>query len=135
MKNTKLLIIIIVIAIVIAGAIFVIANKSKSTNQIPVATSSQIPLESPIQTPTTSPAAVQTSPSGYSEALKTKVRSEFVSSCNTKGHYSIAICNCVADYLAKNYSETELAKIYVLYHSSGQIPSEVETSLSSCTKK
>ena len=78
---------------------------------------------------------IPTPTSGYSAEVKSNVRSDFISSCTSKGHYSTTECNCSADYLSKNYSEAELAKIYVQYHSTNKVPSQLEAAAKACVKK
>ena len=121
MKITKLSLIIIVIIIGVVAII--LATNHRSINK------SKIIVASP--TPTVSPAPVI---SKYSAELKARVRSEFISNCETKGHYSATECSCAADYLAKNYTESELAKIYYQYKSSSEVSPALEAASKFCLK-
>jgi hypothetical protein len=91
-----------------------------------VTKTTNIPTPIPTYTP---------SPTGYSAELKAKVRSEFIGNCQTKGHYSVTECNCAADYLAKNYTESELAKIYIQYRTSSQVSAALDAASKVCLKK
>lgn len=84
---------------------------------------------------TVTPEKPTPTPSKYSEELKAKVRSNFISTCNSKGHYGIPVCTCGADYLSKNYSESDLAEMYLQYHSTNQPPAALQKALDFCTKK
>jgi hypothetical protein len=126
MKNTKVGLTIVVVIILIIGIMFLAGNnhKAKFPSQTSVFSSTPVPT-----TKATSAA------SKYSAQLKAKVRSEFISNCETKGHYSAAECNCAADYLAKNYTESELASIYVQYRNSSQVPAALEAASKVCVGK
>ena len=137
MKFLKSSGVIIIAILVVAGIVFLLTKNHKPISQTKKTISpTQTPTISVVPTLTTAP-TVEVSPmsSQYSIAIKAKVRNEFIDNCNTIGHYSISICTCAADYLKKNYSETELAKIYVQYHTSSQIPGAVVTSISTCSGK
>jgi hypothetical protein len=123
MKNTKVGLMLAVIVVLVIGAIVLVGNnrKAKFPSQISVFSST------PTLKPTTKPAA-----SKYSAEIKAKVRNEFISNCETKGHYSATECNCAADYLAKNYTESELAKIYVQYKNSSEVPAALEAASKAC---
>jgi hypothetical protein len=123
MKNNKAGLILIVIIIVIIGIMFLIDNNHK--NKFPSQTS--VFSSTPAPTSTNKPTA-----SKYSAAVKAKVRNEFISNCQTKGHYSAIECNCAADYLAKNYTESELANIYLQYRNSSQVPAALEAASKAC---
>jgi hypothetical protein len=125
MKNTKVGLVLVVAIVLIIGIIFLVKNNSRANfpNQTLVVNST------PTSMPTTKPI------SKYSAELKARVRGEFISNCQTKGHYSATECNCAADYLAKNYTEAELAKIYVQYRTSSQIPAALDAASKACTYK
>jgi len=132
MKNTKVILTLAVIVVLVVGV--VIASKNKKT----VTPSNEVINLAPSATPTpTLTPTVTTAPttSKYSVEIKAKVRSEFIGNCKTKGHYSDTECNCAADYLAKNYSEEELAKIYIQYRMSSQVPAALEVASKVCVKK
>ena len=134
MKISKISLIVIVAIIAIIG-VAVLNNKPApkiKTAIIPTST----PTATPTVTSTPTPITVSATPTSiYSAAVKAKVRAEFIATCNTRGHYSISICNCVADYLSKNYSEAKLAQIYVEYHATSKIPGELETAYNGCAAK
>lgn len=134
MKNLKIIITIVVIVLIV-GVIFLFTANHKSAIQTKVVIHpTQIPVVSPVESPT--PTAVQpTASSKYSEEFKAAVRKDFINSCNTRGHYEIAVCTCIADYLKKNYSETEIAQMYIQYHTSGQISGAIKTSVNICSGK
>jgi hypothetical protein len=122
MKNLKLVIIIILVIIVI-GIFLQFTKKPKDTNQNPAITP---PVETLVPTVTSTPS------SQYSDEVRAKVRSEFINNCHTQGKYEISDCTCAADYLSKNYSDADLAKMYLEYHSSKKIPSAIETAANKC---
>ena len=126
MKNTKVGLILVVAAVLIIGIVFLVNNNRKSSfpNQASVVSST------PGSKSTVTPAV-----SKYSAELKAKVRSEFISNCETKGHYSAIECNCAANYLAKNYTEDELAKIYIQYRTSSQVPAALDAASKACVNK
>jgi hypothetical protein len=77
-----------------------------------------------------------TSSSKYTPEFKAKARSEFITSCKLKvGQQYTTACECGADYLAANYSDTQLEKAYVEYHSSNTIPAEVQAAYEACKNK
>jgi hypothetical protein len=120
MKNIKLSLILTVAIFLIIGIIFFVSNRKASS-----------PNQALIFNPTPTSVPV----SKYSAELKARVREEFISNCQTKGHYSATECDCAANYLAKNYSEDELAKIYIQYRSSSQVPAALESARTACLKK
>jgi len=126
MKNTKVIAVAIVVIIVIAILVLIPATKNKSVSPSSVVNSGQKPTTAPITATVTS--------SGYSPELKAKVRTEFINTCHTKGNYSIAVCTCGADYLASNYSESDLAKMYLQYHTTNVVPKALEIAADKCTK-
>ena len=111
------------------------SSHSSSTELKTIASPTQALLISPTQIPTTSPIQPSSTPSKYSDALKAKVRSEFINTCNTTGHYAVSVCTCAADSLSKNYSETELAEMFIQYHTSNKIPSAITASINTCSAK
>jgi hypothetical protein len=126
MKNTKVGLMLVVVIVLIIGIMFLVGNNHKA--KFPSQTS--FFSSTPAPTSTTKPAV-----SKYSAEVKAKVRSEFISNCETKGHYSAAECNCAANYLAKNYTESELAKIYVQYRNSSEVPAALEAASKACVSK
>jgi len=125
MKNIKVGLMLTVVVVLIIGIMFLVNNNRKTTfpSQVSVANST------PTSMPTTKPV------SRYSAELKTRVRGEFISNCETKGHYSAIECNCAANYLAKNYTEDELAKIYIQYRTSSQVPAALDAASKACVNK
>jgi hypothetical protein len=135
MKNSKLIIIILFAVIVVIGIIFQFTSKPKSTGQNQ--TTAQ-PTETPTVNPTQVPqnvSAKPTIPSQYSDALKAKIRSEFINTCHTLGKYTITACNCGADYLSANYSEDQLAKMYLDYHTTNIVPNALQKAADVCASK
>lgn len=128
MTNPKPILIIIVI-IVTVFVIFQFVNHRPTTVKNHISQLTPTPTIS--QTPTASPTASIL----YSDAVKTKVRSSFIDSCHTLGHYATAVCTCAADYLSKNYSESKLAEFFIQYHTSNQVPAAIKTSISACSVK
>ena len=129
MKPSKISLIVIAVVVVVIGLVVAVTMKSNPVSQEKAAAIiPQVPITSP------TPAATAT-PTGYSAEFKAKVRSEFVTSCNTKAEYSLTVCNCVADYLAKNYTESQIAVFYVQYHASNRVPEAIKTAVESCTGK
>ena len=127
MKLPKLILIILIV--IVGAAAFALAINSKPHNQSNANQTTTI-IASPTLTIVPTPATT-----GYPAALKAKVRSQFISNCETKGHYSAAECNCAADYLAKNYNESEIAKIYVQYRVSSEIPTALVAARKACVSK
>jgi hypothetical protein len=139
MNFQKYSLIIIVAIVVITGTILFIRKPNSQVKLQITPTLSPIISQTPTSTPTATIIVTKPTPtpteSKYSAATKAKVRSDFIASCISKGHYSSQICNCVADYLKNNYTEVELAKIYVQYHSTSQVPAVLETGLNKCLGK
>ena len=130
MKNPKVIIAVIVVIIVI---LFIFKSVANNKSMAPSADNVS-PIEKPTLvpvTPTTAPAVTQ---SKYSVELKAKVRSEFINTCHTKGKYSLAVCTCGADYLSANYSESDLAKMYLDYHTNNVVPKALEIAADKCSK-
>jgi hypothetical protein len=122
MKPTKLTLIILVTIIGIAAIIFISMSKSGEKKKVIT--------ESTTGTSTSTPMVTE-----YPEELKAKVRSEFISNCEGKGNYTATECNCAADYLAQNYSESDLAKIYIQYRTSSETPAALEAARNACQNK
>ena len=136
MKNSKLGIILIAAAAVIIGIVFIFTVNKKPNSQTPVAVdSTQTPTAGLSQTPTAVPTKASVTSAGYSPELKAEIRNDFINNCNKQGNYGIPVCSCAADYLSEKYSETELAKMYIQYHTSSQVPSAVRTAIDSCKSK
>ena len=127
-KITPIFIIIVVLAIV--GIAYAVTGNHKSVS--PAQTTALPPQTTPVASPSPT---TQPTTSGYSADTKARVRTEFVNTCVTKGHYSNSECNCAALYLANNYSETELAKMYIQYHSTSKVPAALEAAEKVCVKK
>jgi len=125
MNNLKWGIVILAVIVVVA-IFFQFRKKPKLTDQNP---GLSLPTETLSATLTPAP------PSQYSDEVRAKVRSDFINTCHTQGKYEVSVCNCAADYLADNYSETELAKMYVQYHSTKNIPSALEKAADKCLVK
>jgi hypothetical protein len=123
MKSSKLGVIIIAVVVVVAGSIFLFAHDKNPVTTV-----------TPTQRQEASPTNVVPTTSKYSAELKAKVRSEFINDCNTKSHAGVQVCTCAADYLAKNYSETQLAEFYVQYRVSSQIPDAIKIAVSNCSE-
>ena len=129
MKLSKWGVVAIAVALVVGG---IFLTRQKPAPAPVVSEPSQTPVASQTEEPSAEPSS---SPAGYSASVKAKVRGEFIASCKTKGHYTSVVCDCAADYLAKNYSEAELGKIYVQYHTSDVVPAELEAARDACTTK
>jgi hypothetical protein len=64
------------------------------------------------------------------------MRSVFIANCKLKvGQQYASACECGADYLATHYSDAQLEKAYIEYHSSNSIPSEVQAAYDACENK
>jgi hypothetical protein len=120
MKNTKVIIIVIVAVVIV----FVFFTLKPTADNKPVT----------VQAPTPVPVIPTASPSPYSAEIKAKIRSEFINTCHTKGRYSLAVCTCGADYLSANYSESDLAKMYLDYHATNVVPKALEVAADKCTE-
>lgn len=89
-----------------------------------------------IEMPTAAVASPTKGSTQLSVELRTKIRNTFISNCKAKvGQQYDSACNCAADYLATNYSDTQLEKIYIDYHSSSKIPSEIQAAYDLCKSK
>ena len=126
MKNTKVGLILVVVVVLIIGIMFLVNNNHKATFPNQATVVSSMPTPKSTVTPVVSK---------YSAELKAKVRSEFISNCETKGHYSATECNCGADYLKNNYTEDEIAKIYIQYRTSSQVPAALDAATKACANK
>jgi hypothetical protein len=125
MKNTKVGLMLAAVVVLIIGVLFFVNNNRKA----------KFPSQTSVFSSTPTPVLTSKPVSKYSTELKAKVRNEFISNCKTKGHYSAIECNCAADYLAKNYTEEELAKVYVQYRTSSQIPAALDAASKACANK
>ena len=114
--------------VVVAGVIFLV---TKNNSPKPTAVN---PTEIPSLTQSPSP---ETSTTEITAAYRAKVRSDFMNDCvKTLGYNSTSECSCAADYLGAHYSDADLAKLYVQYHSSGKIPEAVKTAVNAaCPSK
>jgi mannitol-specific phosphotransferase system IIBC component len=136
--------IIAIVALVAVGAVVLTGKKPvtpsaapvrSAITATPVAQKPTVAEISPTQ-PTTGTPAATGGISKYSAETKAKIRSEFIASCKAGiGQQYGAVCNCGADYLAAKYSEAELARIYVEYHATSKIPTEVQAAYDACKNK
>jgi hypothetical protein len=146
-KSIYLIGIIVVAVLVVGGVIFWSTNKnigSTTTKLTSGVKTSPIPTPSLEQTTQVSVAPTQKisitttitpSPSQYSAEFRAKARSTFMANCIAKfGQQYASACTCGADYLAAHYTDTQLTKIYLEYHSSSQIPKEVQAAYNVCNK-
>lgn len=70
---------------------------------------------------------------GESSSYKTTYKSNFVQSCEeTSGSGKEQYCNCVADYMVNNFSETQLTSFDQEYNQTNQLPQEIQTAANSC---
>src|SRR5690348_10804511 len=53
----------------------------------------------------TPPPSTTATTSATPSQLRAKVRADFISNCDTQGHYGVPVCTCVADYLSRHYSD------------------------------
>jgi hypothetical protein len=144
-KSVKNIGIIVVILIIVIVFIYLSTNKKKypstfnqKSNKVTRSispTTSIIPSHantSPIQVVSVTPVS-KANTSKYSDAAKAKIRSNFIDACKTKmGQEYGSQCNCGADYLASHYDEAVLARVYLEYHSTGKVPSEVQAAYNAC---
>ncbi len=125
-RNLGIVIVVVIFVTAVVG--FLIAKNNSPTH----------PAINPSQTasPTQSPSP-EASTTGITAAYRAKVRSDFMSDCvKTLGYGSTSECSCAADYLGAHYSDADLAKLYMEYHSSGKIPEAVKTAVSAaCPSK
>jgi hypothetical protein len=122
----------IAVVVFVGWGIFMLGNSSKKTNKqaevVPTHAVSVSPTIMVIVTPT-----VTTAPAKYSAEFRAIARSKFMTSCEAKyGKEYAANCNCAADYLAKNYTDAVLEKVYVQYHSYGKVTSELQKAYDVC---
>jgi hypothetical protein len=138
---------IIAIILCFIGAVFIFfwifskqtSTKPKQSTKINQPTLSptpetEIPSQlngSPTQTSSSTPKT--TEKSLFSAELKAKARNSFIANCKTKfGQEYTKECTCGADYLASHYTDSELEKVYVEYHSSNAIPKAVQAAYDAC---
>jgi hypothetical protein len=132
-KQTKLIAGITVVVLVAVGAILLMSKKPAKPQEVKAATESS--AVTPMPTPTVIPITPAPT-SKYSPAFRAMARAAFISGCKAKvGQQYGAACNCGADYLAAHYTDSQLEKIYVEYHSGNQVPSEVRTAYDACKDK
>jgi hypothetical protein len=132
MKFQKTGMIVIAAMVVIGGLAWMLLGNSKPKSVSPEPNEFTA-ISSPA--PTAAAAAPTIKPSTYSEAFKAKVRSEFINACNVKGRQTIAVCNCTADFLAKNYTEAQLADFYAQYHATNKLSGDIEKAATNCGAK
>ena len=119
MSGRNLGIIIGIVFVVIAGVVL-LGHKNSSPK---------------VSQPTTSPSSLPTASPAFT-IDRAKVRTDFISSCTkTIGRNSATECNCIADYLSAHYNDAELAKLYMEYHTSNKVPTEIKTAVQSCSSK
>jgi len=68
---------------------------------------------------------------GYSD-FKVGYRTSFIDSCKKSSGGNIQVCTCTANYLIKNYTETQLTEYSMQYKTSGQLPQALKTAVSVC---
>lgn len=112
---TKRKIFVCILILALAVIIYFISVKSHKHENIP-------PSPSPVASISPSPIP---SPSSINPAVRAAVRVSFIKNCQSKGKASQGYCSCAADYLSKKYSDQELEKMYVDYHTSNKLPSDV----------
>jgi hypothetical protein len=135
-KSIKIIGIIVIIVLITALAVFLTMNKQ------PGAPSGQTPMTentnptqkvvSPSQTSTITP-KTETNSTKYTAEFREKVRNIFIANCKIKiGQQYTKECTCGADYLASHYTDTELEKVYLEYHSSTSVPKEIQAAYDAC---
>ena len=133
MSNKNLGIIVAVVILVGIAAFLLLRGHTTTTINNSIKSPPKVVVNSAKPLVSSSPIA---SPPLYTAAEKEKVRSEFVTTCTARtDQKSSSICSCAADYLSTHYSDIELAKMYVQYHSFNEVPQEVKTAINSCASK
>jgi hypothetical protein len=147
-KSTIIIGIIFIVLIIFGGIFFITSNKKSnqvvSQKTIPVqvvATSTPLSVKPTVIVSTLKQVATST-PKPKSDSLplttefRAKVRSTFIDSCKAKvGQQYTSACNCAADYLSAHFTDTQLATIYVDYHSSTKLPAAVQAAYDACKDK
>jgi hypothetical protein len=134
-SNRNSAIIIVLIIAVIVAAILLISRGHKEASSNDTTKKSLHETANPTSITVTSTQKV-TGPTRYPAAIRAKVRSDFINSCSdVVGRQHVSECNCAADYLAANYSDAQLAKLYLDYHLSTQVPGEIKAAIKSCSGK
>jgi hypothetical protein len=132
MKKKSTVVIVIIILIVLVSIIIMLFDKRLKSKTIKI--DSKPVNDSSVATPTLS--LTPTSTSKYSPSLRAGARNSFIANCKLKvGQQYTEACECGADYLAAHYTDEQLEKVYIEYHSSNNIPSEIQTAYDACRNK
>lgn len=133
---------IIFIGILCVGGIILFLNSKKTATATTPTSMDQKKMVTPAISPqptlqiTPQFTSTPTSSSKYSASIRAKVRAEFIKNCtNHYGQKYASACNCGADYLAANYSDDDLAKVYVEYHTTGKVTPEIQKAIDACQDK
>ena len=132
-KSVRNIGIIAIIVLVFGTVIFLIFNKHSDAKVVNLETKPTVVTSVPTAT------IVPSTPTGaskYTPEFRAKARSSFIANCKIKvGQQYETACECGADYLAAHYTDTELEKAYIEYHSGNKIPSEVQAAYDACKNK
>jgi hypothetical protein len=126
-KQTKIILIGIIFIIIAGLIVYSITNRKNNSKLIQTTNNIQVVI---------SPVPSETKVAQAEDSARAKIRSEFIANCKKEvGQQYTTACNCAADYLSANYSDIELAKVYVKYHSSSQVPEEIKKAYNECKDK
>jgi len=124
-KTTKIIGISVIILLVIGAVLFGTISKH---NNAKMATTPEPTATIILATPT--------STSKYTPEFRALARAAFIANCKAKvGQQYASACSCGADYLAAHYTDAQLEKAYVEYHTSSKIPGEVQAAYDACKNK
>jgi hypothetical protein len=132
-KSVRIIGVLAIIVLIFGTAIFLAVNKHSDIKVVNIDT--KLTVVTSIPTATIVP-AIPTSASKYTPEFRAKARSAFIASCKLKvGQQYASECECGADYLAAHYTDAQLEKAYIEYHSGNNIPSEVQAAYDACKNK
>jgi hypothetical protein len=132
-KSVRIIGILVIIALVSCTAIFLVFNKHSDIKEVNIDTKPTAVTSIPTVTivPT-----IPNNASKYTPEFRTRARSAFIASCKLKvGQQYASACECGADYLAAHYTDSQLEKAYIEYHSGNNIPSEIRAAYDACENK
>jgi hypothetical protein len=131
-KTTKIIGLVVALVLVIIGAVTIFTPKKSVSPQPLQFAASPKPTTQVI---TVTPKAPEPT-SKFSDAVRAQVRSSFITNClNYYGKQYTTACNCAADYLRANYTDTQLETIYRQYHSSSSTPTAIKSAYDKCKDK
>ena len=130
MNKSTVIIGIIVLVVLVAGIALSRQSKPSPVNTAPAAVKV---VPTAIVKATAAPTIILPSPTPAKSALQIKAKQDFIAACTAKlGSGTDSVCGCAADYLEANYTDADMAKMYIQYHVQNTVPEAVKTAIGKC---